>query len=51
MVMISGLVSVSPCRFQSPNCSTIAKPASDRNEDSESASRNLKVLRLTCGRF
>ncbi len=41
MVMISGHVSVSGCRSQSPNCSSIASPARDRNEDSESASRNL----------
>ena len=48
-VMISGLVSVSGCLSQSPNCSSTINPASDRYEESESASRNLNVLRLTRG--
>ena len=50
MVMISGLVSVSGLRSQSPYCSSICKPASDMNNDKESASRNLNVLRLRRGR-
>lgn len=50
MVMISGLVSIRGCRSQSPNCSSIARPASDRNKESEPVSRNLRELRLTCGR-
>ena len=50
MVTISGLVSVSGCRSQSPNCSSIVRPASERNEDNDSALRNRSVLRLNCGR-
>ena len=48
--MISGLVSVSCCLSQSPNCSSIMSPAPVKKWDSESASRNLNVLRLTRGR-
>jgi len=50
IVMISGLVSVSGLRSQSPNCSTIVRPASVRNEVSDAASRNRSVLRLVSGR-
>jgi len=49
MVMISGLVSVSGRRVQSPNCSSISRPAPRRNEDSTSISRKRSVPRLTCG--
>lgn len=46
-VMISGLVSASGWRSQSPNCSVIVRPALDKNEDNESIPRNLNVLLLT----
>src|SRR5262249_689100 len=49
IVMISGLESVNGSRPQSPNCASITRPASRRNDDSDCASRNLRVLRLTCG--
>ena len=45
-VMISGLVSVNSCWSQSSSCSSIARPAPERKEDSASTPRNLRVLRL-----
>src|SRR5262249_8910528 len=49
MVMISGLASVSGRESQSPNCSSTARPAPDRNEASAPGPRNRRVLRLTSG--
>ncbi len=51
MVMISGLVSVTGLRSQSPNCASIAKPASARKADSGAAPRNRRMLSLGSGRF
>jgi len=49
MVMMSGLASVSGCRSQSPNWSSITKPAPQRNDDSDSAFRNRSVLQVSSG--
>jgi hypothetical protein len=49
-VMISGLASVSGCPVQSPNCSSIVRPASGRKEDSVAASRKRGMPRFTSER-
>src|SRR5947207_12140058 len=50
MVIISRLVAVNDWPPQSPNCFSITRPESVKNDESDPASRNLRVLWLICGR-